>query len=355
MVGDQEIVEPVPSESSDPPESKIANRNPKTGSPVRIGVVGLGNFGRLHALTLAGLTESNLVALVDTRPERLRDVSQELSGIPSWSSLDDALRGSDAEAWVVATPTESHVPLVERILSAGDSYVLVEKPLADSLATARRLEPLTARNPNQIMLGHILLFAAEIRQLLLEIAQRGPLIYFHLVRHRPVDMWDYYRETPFRLLMVHDLYLALAMMNGEEPVGFSGRLHPRAGGGFDLARAELIWENGTWGFLTASYLTPTGMGPDGFDRLEAFGQGWVARLRLNPQPLALWSDRAEWPLSLNVHADPPAPSGWLAEELRHFCRVVRAEAEPPLGARLKDAIRIQGWLEQLESSARGSV
>jgi len=327
-------------------KSKIENRKSK----IRVGVIGLGSFGRLHALTLAGLAEAELVALVDQQKASLADLRESLPGVRGWTDLGEALREAEAEAWVIATRTESHVPLAEQILASG-GYVLIEKPLAESLAMARRLEPLAAANPNRVMLGHLLLFAAEFRQLLQEVRQRGPLIYFHLSRHRPNTTWDIYRETPFRLLMVHDLYLAFALMEGQEPARLAGRLHPREGGGFDLARAELEWANGTWGSLTASYLTPPGMGSDGFDRMEVFGQGWAARLRLNPQSLELWGERAEWPLALNIYADPVAPAGWLAEELRHFCRVVAGQAEPPLGARYEDALRIQSWLERLAGEA----
>lgn len=321
--------------------------------PVRIGVVGLGNFGRLHALTLTGLAEVELVAVVDARESALADLRRQLPQVPGWTDLSEAVVQAGAEAWVIATRTESHLSIAEQLLTAG-AHILIEKPLADSLITARRLEPLLAAQPNRVMLGHILLFAAEVRQLLHEIQRRGPMIHFHLVRHRPATTWDYYRETPFRLLMVHDLYLAFALMGGEEPTRLAGRLHPRQGGGFDLAQAHLEWAGGAWGSLTASYLTPPGMSSDGFDRIEIFGQGWAAQLRLNPQPLEIWAERAEWPLSLNVYPDPFAPSGWLAEELRHFCRVVRGQADPPLGARYADAVRIQSWLERLEASAKES-
>ncbi|MCL4302857.1 MAG: Gfo/Idh/MocA family oxidoreductase [Anaerolineae bacterium] len=334
-------------------KSKIQNtRDRGTGqkSKIRMGVVGLGSFGRLHALTLAGLAEAELVALVDSRETALAELYQQLPGTPGWTSLAAALAEVEADAWVIATRTESHVPLAEQIL-AGGAHVLIEKPLAESLAAAQRLEPLVAAHPERVMLGHILLFAAEFRRLLQEVRQRGRLIHFHLVRHRPSTTWELYQETPFRLLMVHDLYLAFALTGGEEPVRLWGRLHPREGGGFDLARAELEWPGGVWGSLTASYLTPPGMSSDGFDRIELFGQGWAAQLRLNPQPLEIWSERAEWPLSLAVYADLMASSGWLAEELRHFCRVVRGQVEPPLGARYADALRIQSWLEQLEASA----
>lgn len=313
--------------------------------PVRMGVVGVGSFGRLHARTLAGLAEAELVAIVDRSAATLAEAAHELPGVHTWTELTDALRESDAEAWVVATRTDSHVPLTEQILSAGKS-ALVEKPLAENVTTARQLEPLVAADSSNLMLGHILLFAPEFRQLLREVRRRGPLIYFHAVRHRPIETAENYPEDPpFRLLMVHDLYLAFALMDGEEPQRIRGRLHPRAGGGFDLALAALEWESGTWGSFTASYLTPPGMGADGFDRLEVFGQGWAARLTMNPQPMEVWTEKAEWPVTLNIHADPDAPAGWLAEELRHFCRVVRRQAAVPLGARYGDAVRIQEWLE----------
>jgi predicted dehydrogenase len=154
--------------------------------------------------------------------------------------------------------------------------------------------------------------------------------------------------------MVHDLYLAYALTGGAEPRRVAARLHPRAGGGFDLALGEIEWDR-AWGSFTASFLTPPGMPADGFDRFEVFGEGWAARLSLNPQPLELWGDRAEWPMALDIDDDPARPSGWLAEELRHFCRVVRKRAQVPLGARYHDALRIQEWTDQLECSAAAAA
>lgn len=322
---------------------------PKNFPPVRTGVVGVGSFGRLHAQTLAGLAEAELVGLVDLSEANLAEAGRLLPGVPAWTSLAEALGQAGAEAWVIATRTEAHVPLAEQILAAG-AAVLIEKPLAESLAAARRLEPLVAPDSRNLMLGHLLLFAPAFRLLLQEVRRRGPLVYVSAVRHRPMSTADLYHETPLRLLMVHDLYLAFALMDGAEPERVAGHLHPRPAGGFDLAVAELAWPGGTWGSFTASFLTPPGMAEDGFDRLELFGRGWAAQLRLNPQPLEVWADRAEWPLSLDITADPAAPSGWLAEELRAFCRAVRGQVEVPLGARYMDGLRIQGWLERLEAA-----
>jgi predicted dehydrogenase len=117
-------------------------------SKIHIGVVGLGSFGRLHALTLAGLAEAELVALVDSRESALDELRRQVPGIPGWTSLAAALAEVEADAWVIATRTESHVPLAEQIL-AGGAYVLIEKPLAESLVAAQRLEPLVAANPDR--------------------------------------------------------------------------------------------------------------------------------------------------------------------------------------------------------------
>ena len=317
---------------------------------VRIGVIGVGRFGGLHARTLAGLAEADLVAIVETNAAARSAISVELPGVPCWDDLEQALAHSGAEAWVIATQTASHIPLAERLLATG-AAVLVEKPLAPSRAEAARLAPLVAPDSRNLMLGHILLFAPEFRRLAQEAGARGGLTYMQATRHRPALTFEQFGgESPLRLLMIHDLYMTLLLARGAEPERATAALHARPGGGVDLAIARLEWPDGLWATLTASYLAPVGMPSDGFDRLELYGQGWAALMELNPQPLTLWAERAEWPMSLAIDADPLAPSGWLAEELRCFCRVVRG-AEPPLGCRYQDGLQLMGWIERLERSA----
>jgi len=78
--------------------------------PIRIGVVGSGRFGSLHAQTLLSLAESELVALVDSSEKALAQLPEALSAIPKYLDLEQALKESRAEAWVVATSTLEHVP-----------------------------------------------------------------------------------------------------------------------------------------------------------------------------------------------------------------------------------------------------
>jgi predicted dehydrogenase len=319
-------------------------------NPVRIGVVGLGNFGRLHALTLNGLAEAKLVALVDLSASALAAAQAQIATVPVWTELERAIEECDAEAWVVASSSASHVAVARTLLTAG-RRVLVEKPLAESLKDAESLAPLVTADSSNLMAGHIVLFNSEFRQLLEEARERGPLAYIDCVRHRPVTTMQLLPgESPFHLTMVHDLYCVLALMNRAEPTHFSAQIHRTAEGECDLALAQLRWNDGAVASLAASYLTPAGMPHDGFDRLEVFGQGWAARIKPNPRPLELWDERARWPAALEIRAASRSPSGMLAEELRAFCRVVRGIEPVPLGATYGDAMQVLRWLERLEKS-----
>jgi predicted dehydrogenase len=157
-------------------------------------------------------------------------------------------------------------------------------------------------------------------------------------------------ESPLELLMVHDLYCTQVLVDRSEPVRFDCRLHRHESGAVDLAVAHLQWKDGTLASYSASFMTPSGMASDGFDRLEVFGKGWAARLHPNPRPIEVWDDRANWPMALEIRTDPMSPSGMMAEELRCFCRVARGLEPVPVGATYQDAMQVQRWLDRLEAS-----
>jgi predicted dehydrogenase len=320
-------------------------------TPVRIGVVGLGRFGALHARTIRGLAEAELVALVDTNIERCEAVQSEVGMTPTWNNIEQAVRESSAEAWVVATNTAAHVSTAQTILAAGQS-VLLEKPIATRLEEARLLAPLVHEDSRNLMMGHLMLFNSEVRQLLHEVSTRGAIAFLEGVRHRPAKLLqEYPNETPHRLIMVHDLYVVHALFDRAEPKSITARFHRNDNGDIVGVTAILEWPGGAMATLVASYLTPLGMSGDGFDRMEVFGQGWAARIQTNPRPMEVWDERALWPLELEIRENAGAPTGMLAEELRCFCRVVRGVQRVPIGATFTDALRIEHWLAQMDAQS----
>ncbi|HEY3787202.1 MAG TPA: Gfo/Idh/MocA family oxidoreductase [Urbifossiella sp.] len=321
----------------------------KRVAPVKVGVIGLGRFGRLHALTLARLAEADLVALVARRQASLDSLCSEIPGVPGWTDLERALGESTAEAWVVACTTAAHVPVVRKLLEAGKT-VLLEKPIADNLEEARKLAPLVLPDSRNLMMGHIVLFNSEFQQLRVEARRRGGLAYIDCVRHRPASIVAAFPgENPLHAAMVHDLYATQVLVDRADPVHYSARFHRTPSGAVDLAVAQLQWADGLLASFAASYLTPEGMPPRGFDRMEVFGSGWSARIHPNPRPIEVWDERTLWPMALEIQADGTGATGMMAEELRCFCRVVRGQQTVPVGASYADAIQVQQWMDRLEA------
>jgi predicted dehydrogenase len=172
------------------------------------------------------------------------------------------------------------------------------------------------------------------------------------VRHRPASIVGAFPgENPLHAAMVHDLYLTQVLVDRREPVSFQARYHRTAQGQVDLAVAHLQWSDGLIACLTASYLTPAGMPPRGFDRTEVFGDGWSARIEPNPRPLELWTDRADWPSALEIRTGQFGPTGMMAEEHRCFYRVVRGAQPVPVGATYNDGLQVQQWMDRLHAAA----
>ena len=94
-------------------------------SPLRVAVVGVGNFGRLHAKHYAQNKNAELVAVVDTVAEAADAVGREFG----CAALYDyrALIGK-VDAVSVVVPTSSHFDIANALLDAGID-ALVEKPL----------------------------------------------------------------------------------------------------------------------------------------------------------------------------------------------------------------------------------
>jgi predicted dehydrogenase len=201
------------------------------------------------------------------------------------------------------------------------------------------------------MLGHIVLFNSEFRQLRDEVEKRGRIAYIDCVRHRPASIVKQFPgENPLHATMVHDLYATQVLVDRTEPAHFSAQFHRTPKGEIDLALAQLKWKNGIVASFTASYLTPVGMPPRGFDRMEVFGEGWTARINPNPRPIEVWGMQAEWPMPLEIRSGPAGATGMMAEELRSFCRVVRGMEPVPAGATYTDALQVQSWMEKLVAS-----
>jgi predicted dehydrogenase len=119
-------------------------------SRLRVGVVGVGYFGRFHALKFARHPRARLVGLADPDPARVVEVAAEC-GTEAYCDPGALLGAVDAVS--IAAPAGLHAPLAEAFLEAG-AHVLVEKPLAASLVEADRLIALAKAKDLVLQVGH---------------------------------------------------------------------------------------------------------------------------------------------------------------------------------------------------------
>jgi len=103
---------------------------------VRVGVIGCGGIGRWHATNLRQLPGVLLVAVAD--PDRgAREAAGRAFGVPALESAEALLTREDIELVSICTPPAAHAALIEAAAAAG-KHVLVEKPMATTLADADR-------------------------------------------------------------------------------------------------------------------------------------------------------------------------------------------------------------------------
>ncbi|GGG38731.1 UDP-N-acetylglucosamine 3-dehydrogenase [Caldovatus sediminis] len=219
-----------------------------------VGVLGVGHFGRFHALKLASaVPRARLAGVFDADPARAAAIAAE-AGAPALDSAAALIAASDAV--VVAAPTRFHAELAGAALSAG-RHVLVEKPMTASLAEADALIALARRRGAVLQVGHLERFSAAL-QLLCGAGPGGGVLREWI--GRPLYL-EAIRIAPFRPrsldvsvvldLMIHDLDLALALVGSElESVDAVGA--PVMSPHTDIANARLRFADGAAATITAS-------------------------------------------------------------------------------------------------------
>src|SRR5690348_3635984 len=124
-------------------------------SLLRIGIAGVGHFGRYHALKAAASSRATLAGLFDPDAKRAASVGAEVAA----PAVDFATLLAVSDALVIAAPAEAHHALAVEALRAG-KHVLVEKPIAATLAQADQLAALATERGLVLQVGHLERFSA---------------------------------------------------------------------------------------------------------------------------------------------------------------------------------------------------
>jgi predicted dehydrogenase len=211
-------------------------------SPLRIGVAGVGHFGRYHALKVAASSRADLTGVFDPDTNRAEAVSQETDApAVDWARLLEL-----SDALVIAAPADVHHALTAAALRAG-KHVLVEKPLAATLSQADELVALASERRLVLQVGHLERFSAAFAAIE---GRVGAPLYIEATRIAPFQQ----RGTDVSVildLMIHDLDLVLSLVASEidsvDAVGAAVSSEHA-----DIANARIRFANGAVATITAS-------------------------------------------------------------------------------------------------------
>lgn len=292
-------------------------------APVRMGVIGAGALGYHHVRLLRDITGATLIGFSDTRAERSQQVAAEL-GVTPFDSLDALIDACDA--LTIAVPTPAHHAVATRALEKG-RHLLIEKPIAASLAEADEMLAIARRTGALIQTGHVERFNRAVR---------AALPYVEAPRFIDSD-----RLAPFNPrgsdvavvldLMIHDIDLVLTLV-GSHVADVAAVGVPVLTPFVDIANARIGFASGVVANITSSRVSRERMRKirifqkSGYLSLDlAAGHGEFYRLRGDVDLAAL----AKAPLALEAFVERvplEAPEGEpLRLEIESFVAGVRGE------------------------------
>ncbi len=212
--------------------------------PLRLGVVGLGQWGRHHARVFASMPGVDLAGVVD-RDQREARAAAARHRTMSYTDHRELLGQVDAVSVVV--PTVLHYAVARDFLDAG-VHVLLEKPMAATVEEAGRLVDLNVRRGTVMLVGHVERFKPAVQRLHEFVSD--PL-YIQTRRVRPYDPHRVMDVGVVLDLMIHDIDIVLSLIPGRvvDVGGVGVRVHNSHE---DLAVAHLTLEGGCRVTLTAS-------------------------------------------------------------------------------------------------------
>jgi predicted dehydrogenase len=216
--------------------------------PLRVGVIGGGHLGRIHAKLLSARSDVQCVAVCDPVEASRQWIESQLS-LPTCPSYHELVGKIDAA--VIATPTTLHHEHAQWCLEHG-VHVLIEKPIAQSVEQADALQSLAQIRQCTLQVGHVERFN-PVWTALNERMDRAT------VRHIESRREGVYtgRSTDIGIvldLMIHDIDLILSLVPSPiQSIRATGRCV--LGAHEDFAIADLVFRNGVTAHLRASRIS----------------------------------------------------------------------------------------------------
>lgn len=222
----------------------------------RLAVIGAGAMGRNHVRVYQEMPEADLVAIVDQD----RPTAEQLGRIyrtPVYTDIHDMLAREKPDAVSVVVPTNAHFKVAKTVLEA-DCDVLVEKPIAGTVAEAEELIRISEERGRVLAVGHIERFNPAVVELKrrLDAGELGRVFQIHARRLGPFPARI--RDVGVVMdLAIHDLDIMLHLLGCNVTRVFAEARRELHAHCEDLFVSVLRFADNTVGLLEINWLTPT--------------------------------------------------------------------------------------------------
>lgn len=213
---------------------------------IRVGVLGVGHLGRLHASLYREVEQAELIGVYDTDLDKANEVGREL-GVTVFDSRDALLK--EVEAVNIVTPTSDHYESAQAALE-NDCHLFIEKPIMAGESEAEDIINKASANKKLLQVGHIERFNPAI--LALSDVKLNPVF---IESHRLASFNPRGTDVAVILdLMIHDLDLILSLVKSE-PVQIDASGVGVISKNIDIANARIQFKNGCVANVTASRIS----------------------------------------------------------------------------------------------------
>lgn len=299
---------------------------------LKIGVLGAGHLGKIHIKCLSELSDTyELSGFFDLDLRNSADATEHF-GVPRFDSIDTLIESVDVVD--VVTPTLSHYDCAEKALRAS-KHVFIEKPLANTLDEARKLQILATEANVKAQVGHVERYNPAFTAAIPYI--KNPMF---IETHRLAQFNPRGTDVPVILdLMIHDIDIVLSLVK-------STIKHISASGvavisdSPDIANARIEFDNGCVANLTASRISLKNMRKSRISQRDAYigidfldKKVEVVRIKNvegEPDPYSLTIDPGNGsPLKEIYFENPTVPNiNAIKEELFTFAQTIHLNTTP---------------------------
>ncbi len=124
---------------------------------LKVGVIGTGWFGEIHCSVIAGVPGMELVGLADRDEARLAEVGKQYGVTSLHADYRDLLADQSIDLVHIVTRWDSHAEIAIAALAAG-KHVLLEKPMAPTVAECQKICDAAKAADTYLMVGHVCRF-----------------------------------------------------------------------------------------------------------------------------------------------------------------------------------------------------